>query len=461
MLKLISKTLLACSIFYTCFNSYNICYAKNFDINKDGIINASDLDTLSIYFYSDQDIYDLNDDGVVDALDLAILAQKITKSEESDKILTAHNKDGTLLESFSHHNLINAISLASQNNGVVKYNNDIIWDNTKYFVYASNEQDMNYGSIRDAVKKAYTLDNSIVTSKNGNIIYNKGLNFRKIMGVTTTSVNLRSEPKMSARTDLMIPEGTLVEVSNVERGFYKISYYNDNNKLHIGYVPNYLDIIQDDISNSQLGYISAREESNGNPGIVAQNPNDKGGASFGVWQLSSKMGSVDEFLKFIQNKNSTIFSKLTDAKNRDNGKFSDNFINEWKSVADQYYDEFYELQRLFIKQDYYDAVIKMANKNNMNLESFLDYNSTSNMIWSTSVQHGPGGTVNILKKISMDSPIEEIISRVYEERMKIIAKSYPPDSPNSGVVALYNGIKNRLENEKEEIIRIYQRELNY
>lgn len=461
LFKLISKTLISCSIFYTCLNPYTTIFAKNLDINKDGVINSSDLDTLSIYFYSDNIMYDLNNDRIVDALDLAILAKNITTYEEEDQIIEAYDKDGKLLKSFSNHNLINAISLASQNNGVVKYNDNIIWNNTKYFIYGSNEAIMNYNSIRDAVKNAESLDNSIVVSKNGNIIYNKKLNFRKILGVTNTTVNLRSEPNMGARTDLTIPEGTLVEVSNIERGFYKISYYAKNNKHHIGYVPNYLDIIQDDINNSQLGYISAREESNGNPGIVSQNPNDKGGASFGVWQLSSKMGSVDAFLEFIKDKNPRIYYQLIDAKDKDGGEFDENFINEWKKVADHYYDDFYELQRKFIKDDYYDTVIKMARKNNINLEPFLDFNSTSNMIWSTSVQHGPGGTINILKKISLNSPIEDIISNIYEERIKIIAKSYPPDSPNLGVVALYNGIKNRLENEKEEIIRIYQRELNY
>ncbi len=459
-MKLLSKTLLSCSLLCICSNPY-ISFAKNYDINKDGIINTLDLDTLSTYFESYDENYDLNDDGVIDALDLATLAKQITTHEEGNKVIIAYNNEGTPLGSFTEHNLLDAISLASKNNGVVKHNNAVIWNNEKYFVYSRDESNITCDSMREALSKAYSLNNSIVTSKNGNIIYNKNLNFRKIMGVTNTSVNLRSAPKMSARTDIMIPDGTLVEVSNIEKGFYKVSYYNEKNKVFTGYVPGYLDIIQDDIDNTQLGYISAREESNGNPGIVAQNPNDKGGASFGVWQLSSKMGSVDEFLKFISNKDEVIFKKLTEAKDKDNGNFSDNFIAEWKNVANQFYDKFYELQRLFIKQNYYDALIKIAKKNNMNLDSFLNYSSTSNMMWSTAVQHGAGGAVNILKKIPLDSPIETIISNVYDERLKIIAKSYPPNSPNPGVVALYNGIKTRLENEKAEILRIYKRELHY
>ena len=83
------------------------------------------------------------------------------------------------------------------------------------------------------------------------------------------------------------------------------------------------------------------------------------------------------------------------------------------------------------------------------------------MIWSTSVQHGASGAVNIFKKIPLATNIEDIIAKVYEERLNMIAKSYPPNSTNPGVVSLYNGIKNRLENEKNEILRIYKRELFY
>ncbi len=91
----------------------------------------------------------------------------------------------------------------------------------------------------------------------------------------------------------------------------------------------------------------------------------------------------------------------------------------------------------------------------------LNYNSTSNMIWSTAVQHGASGAVNIIKKISLNSSMYSIIESIYTERLNIISKSYPPNSSNPGIVSLYNGIKNRLENEKMEILRIYKRELSY
>ena len=71
-------------------------------------------------------------------------------------------------------------------------------------MYSNNEPNTSTKSLRNAVDSASLLDDSIVISKNGNVVYNKNLNFRKIIGVTRERVNLRSEPKMSARTDIMI-----------------------------------------------------------------------------------------------------------------------------------------------------------------------------------------------------------------------------------------------------------------
>lgn len=459
LLKLINKICLS-SIICVIFSVVIPVYAQNFDMNKDGTINSEDLEILSNFLWSDEAEYDLNKDGLVDTVDLAILAKQINPENSNETIFTVY-KNSSILGTFLKNNLLDAISLASKTNGIVKSNENLIWDNENYFIYSNNNLISKAKNMHEAVKIASEIDNSVVTSKNGNSVYDKSSDYRKIIGVTRTNVNLRSEPEMSARTDIMIPDGTLLEVNFIENGFYNVFYYDNENTLHTGYVPNYLDIIQDDINNSQLGYISAREESNGDPGAVGLNPNDKGGASFGIWQLSSKMGTVDEFLNYIKNINSEIHSILTNAKKQDKNKFGENFINKWKEVAKTHYDEFYELQRSFIKKNYFDSFVTLSKKNNLNINSLLEFNSTSNMIWSTSVQHGVGGTLNILKKIPLALNLEDIIAKLYQERLNIISKSYPPNSPNQGIVSLYNGIKNRLENEQKEILRILKRELSY
>lgn len=435
-------------------------YAENLDFNKDGIIDNKDLDKLSNFFGSNDQIYDLNKDGIVDAIDVAILAKKIHTNNNPDYIfsIVLNNKE---IKTFDKNNLLDAISFAAQNNGVVKLNNNVIWDNQSYYVYSKNNINNNSSTLRESVKIAKNLENSIVTSKYGNVVYNKNANYRKIIGVTRTSVNLRSQPHMSSRTDISIPDGTFLEVDSIINGFYKVLFYDNSNNLNIGFIPSYIDIIQDDMNNSQLGYISAREESNGNPGAVGLNPNDNGGASFGVWQLSSKMGSVDNFLDYIKTLNNEIYTGLINAKKEDNDTFGDAFIGKWKEIAQTHYDVFYELQRSFIKKNYYDTFVTLAEKNNLNISYLLDFNSIANMVWSTSVQHGASGAIKIFKNIPLTTNIESIISKVYDKRLEIISKSYPPNSSNPGIVALYNGIKNRLESEKNEILRIYQREVSY
>ena len=459
-LKILRKSFLFSLLFPIFFSSLNIANAQNLDVNNDGIINQQDLTKLSNFLGSDEKAYDLNKDGIIDAVDIAILAKEISDDENEEQVLKVFSNDREL-KSFTKSNLINAITLAHQNKGIVKLYDDIIWCNNDYHIYSKNNLNNRSNNLREAYKIAKNSENSIVVSKNGNVIYSRNLNYRKIMGVTRASVNLRSEPNISSRTDITIPDGTLLEVNSIVKGFYNVSYYDNLNNLHVGFIPNYIDIIQDDIHNSQLGYISAREESNGNPGAVGLNPNDKGGASFGIWQLSSKMGSVDDFLEFIKPLNKDIYSSLMEAKKEDNNTYNKTFIKTWKDVANKHYDSFYDLQRSFIKKNYYDSFITLAEKNNLNVNYLLDFNSISNMIWSTSVQHGPTGAIKIFKEIPLATHIESIIAKVYDKRLEIISKSYPPNSTNPGIVSLYNGIKNRLESEKNEILRIYQREISY
>ena len=460
LLRVLRKTFLFSLICPVLFSASKISYAQDLDFNNDGIINPKDLEKLSYFLGSNEEPYDINKDGIIDAVDIAILAKQIHTDNNEEYNLKVYANDREL-KTFTKSNLINAISLAAQNKGVVKINDTVIWDNQDYYIYSKNNLNNKSSTLREAMKIAKSANNSMVVSKNGNVIYNKDLNYRKIIGVTRTSVNLRSESNIDSRTDITIPDGTLVEVNSIVNGLYNVSFYDSYNNLNVGFIPSYIDIIQDDINNSQLGYISAREESNGNPGAIGLNPNDKGGASFGVWQLSSKMGSVDDFLNFIKNINNEIYTILNDAKKQDRNTYGDTFIEKWKFVAQNHYDVFYELQRSFIKKNYYDSFKVLAEKNNLNINYLLDFNSTSNMIWSTCVQHGPAGTIKIFKDIALATHIESIIAKVYEKRLEIIAKSYPPNSPNPGIVALYNGIKNRLESEKNEILRIYQREVSY
>src|SRR5262245_57825353 len=52
-------------------------------------------------------------------------------------------------------------------------------------------------------------------------------------------------------------------------------------------------------SPQQLGTLSRKYESNGNPGLVSSGRGDHGGRSYGAYQFSSKTGSARDFTNWL------------------------------------------------------------------------------------------------------------------------------------------------------------------
>lgn len=52
-----------------------------------------------------------------------------------------------------------------------------------------------------------------------------------------------------------------------------------------------------------LGDLSKRYESNGNPGCISSGLGDAGGKSYGMYQMSSRMGVVDDYIQWLYNNN--------------------------------------------------------------------------------------------------------------------------------------------------------------
>lgn len=66
--------------------------------------------------------------------------------------------------------------------------------------------------------------------------------------------------------------------------------------------------------NSQLGILSSKYESNGDPGAISNYKGDAGGKSYGAYKLSTNMDSVDEFLIWLSSTNPSYYQQLINAK---------------------------------------------------------------------------------------------------------------------------------------------------
>ena len=199
-------------------------------------------------------------------------------------------------------------------------------------------------------------------------------------------------------------------------------------------------------SEDRLGELSAKYESNGDPGTISTGYGDIGGKSYGAWQLASNMGSVDKFLSFLKTNNLSYYNELSQAKQSDGNKFGTNFDNAWRSIAKRDRAGFLELQRKYIKMTYYDVSAKLLKNYNFNIEEHSW--ALKNVLWSTAVQHGANGAVNIFRTVGLDRNERDLIIAIYDERSKVDKYFY------SSSKEVQEAVKNRFEREKNDALEM-------
>jgi hypothetical protein len=166
------------------------------------------------------------------------------------------------------------------------------------------------------------------------------------------------------------------------------------------------------LADEPLGKLSEKYESGGRgPGTVSSGKGDPGGVSYGTYQLSSKAGRADDFVKRYYPEE---FKGLKAG--------TDEFTKRWKELAVKDPDGLRKNEHAYIKETHYDPQAKKLAK-----ELGLDVTKRSaalrDVVWSTAVQHGPntGVIVVAVTPLVKDRTIDEvsdeaIIRAVYAER---------------------------------------------
>jgi hypothetical protein len=172
------------------------------------------------------------------------------------------------------------------------------------------------------------------------------------------------------------------------------------------------------ISHEGLGGISSKYESSGNPGAISNTPGDYGGKSYGTWQFSSKTGSLNSFVNWLKENHSDFYSKLASAKSQDGNAFGVNFDEAWTSISKASRSQFFNAQSDYVKQAFYDrAAVTLKKRIGFNIDGRS--NALKESLWSTVVQHGVGGAVNIFSKLNLNGSDRQIINELYSERQKV------------------------------------------
>lgn len=191
----------------------------------------------------------------------------------------------------------------------------------------------------------------------------------------------------------------------------------------------------------KLGDTSKKYESGtGGPGTVSTGKGDRGGVSYGTYQLSSNTGTVQ---KFIETMNlSDQFRGLTPG--------SVSFSQRWKKLAVED-SNFGEKQHSFIKQTHYIPQLKFLQKESIDFSKRGP--AIHDLVWSTSVQFGPGTSL-IIKALQKHGDVdkltdEQIITIVQDYKIANVQYLFKNSSS-----AVRNGVLKRMKDEKTDLLKL-------
>ena len=200
---------------------------------------------------------------------------------------------------------------------------------------------------------------------------------------------------------------------------------------------------------SQLGGLSARYESNGNPGAVGHD--GTGGYSYGSYQIATKTGTMNNYLTFLQPYDPSAYSALQAAGGIAGATSgSSAFQMAWQNLATTD-SNFVKSQHDFIQTTHYDVAAK-----NIKNQSGIDINTKSlavqDVVWSTAVQGGPNTAVfKVLQNLPSNVSDSVIINKIYDERGAVNSngslKYFSKSSQN-----IQNSVKNRFVNERQQAL---------
>ncbi len=194
----------------------------------------------------------------------------------------------------------------------------------------------------------------------------------------------------------------------------------------------YLLVTADDES-TQLGSLSAKYESNGNPATISAG-NDTGGVSYGAYQFSSRYGVPLTFVNWCISSGEGVQTgeRLKAAYELDENTYGENFNAEWKLIAQESPEAFLRLQHSFTKARFYDVVVGKLEKSVAGFDIDNYTIALKNVIWSRAVQNGVNSDV-ITKAFEnlggfSNQPEDVLIKAIYAQASKLVDEPPYADS---------------------------------
>ncbi len=171
------------------------------------------------------------------------------------------------------------------------------------------------------------------------------------------------------------------------------------------------------------GFLAARFESRDMPDAIGYDR--RGGTCYGIYQLSSRMGTMDAFLAYLDKQAPEWAGRLRAVGPANTRGKGGAMPREWQRISAEAPERFAELQHDFVHKQYYRPAARAVQRR-IGLEPDSLSPAMREVIWSTAVQHGVAGAANIFERAAArldgdnSGPTRErdLIKAVYAERGK-------------------------------------------
>ncbi len=208
------------------------------------------------------------------------------------------------------------------------------------------------------------------------------------------------------------------------------------------------------LDSADIGKLSQKFES-GSQGISAIGYDRVGGTSYGKYQIASRVGSMDNFLNFLDKNAPDLAETLRASGPANTGSKSGAMPEAWRQIAAEEPQRFEALQEKFIYDSHYKpAVQALRERSSLDGDAFSP--AMQEVLFSTAVQHGPTGAARIFSSAaaqsgSMDDANfdEQLINNIYEIRSGQFGASTP---------AIQASVRNRMQEEKGLALAMLQSE---
>jgi murein DD-endopeptidase MepM/ murein hydrolase activator NlpD len=161
-----------------------------------------------------------------------------------------------------------------------------------------------------------------------------------------------------------------------------------------------------------LGSLAQKYES-GSAGSMAVGVDKVGGTSYGKYQIASKVGAMDDFLKMLDKTNPEAAARLRGAGPADAGT-GGKFAQEWKALAKS--GALGDAESQFAMEKIFKPA--MGGLKDQGLKKMIEGNKgLQEMFHSTAIQHGASGGAGILNKVYKPGMSkEDLVKATYAER---------------------------------------------